>query len=275
MLRRIAVLLALCASSISLLAVPPASPEEDYRRAMSLLFGNNQRLADRDDALNLLRSAAGQGFVPAQTALGSLYEATHDIQQAIRWYTEAAGKNDWIAQFSLGRIYFKGTVVIRDVSAAKKWLALAAASGDGGSAFYLGMLNDEGQGTATNYAEAAKWYRQSAEAGNPFAQEKLAILLLKGLGGEHNPQEAYVWLLVASELGNRQAEQRLQFMEGDIGRNGAEAARRQALDVRDRILSSVQRACGSWADQYFDMPAPPPLASQIACETTTSKAAAN
>lgn len=270
---RPALLLSFFIWSIALFGVPASSPEEDYRRAMSLLLGNNQSQSDRDDALGLLRSAAGQGFVPAQTALGSLFEA-QDIQKAIWWYTKAAEKNDWIAQFSLGRIYFKGAVVVRDVSTANKWLTLAAATGDGGSAFYLGLLNDEGQGTATNYAEAAKWYRQSAEAGNPFAQEKLALLLLRGLGGRHNPQEAYVWLLVATELGNRRAAQRLQSMEGDIGRNGSEAARRQALEVRDRILSNTQRGCNGWEDQYSDMPTPPPLELQVNCETS-QKAAAN
>lgn len=268
----------LLAFALSLSALPASSPEENYRKGMSLLLGNNADSMDRNDAVNLLQSAADRGFAPAQTALATAYEqgtfVTEDIQRAILWYTKAANQGDWIAQLSLGHIYFRGFAVPRDPSEARKWFLLAAASGDGVSAYYLGRLSDDGEANV-NYREAAKWYRQSAEAGNPFAQERLGRLWLKGLAGSPSRQEAYVWLLVAVEFGNQRALEPLQSMESDIGKSGAVAARRQALELRDRILSYRSSACGSWDGQYSDSPTPPPLQLQPSCGNVRTASTAN
>jgi len=246
-------------------------PEEQYRRAMGLLLTVNPAIQDRDDALNLFRAAAEQKLVPAQTALGTLYErgnlATQDIRQAISWYEKAANQGDWIAQLALGRIYFVGIGVSRDVSAAKKWLKMAADSGEAGSAFYLGLLNDEGQSTAVDFEEAAKWYRQAAEAGNPFAQQKLAMLLLKGMGMKRDAAQAYMWLLVASSFGNHGADNQLQSMQADLGTSGANSARTQAADLREQVLKKLGSGeCKGWRGQFSEFPEPPPLSFQMACE---------
>jgi TPR repeat protein len=279
MTRRIAVLLFFLTFQVPLFAASAFTPEESYRRAMSLLLANNLNLTDRSEALNLLQSAADRNFAPAQTALGTAYErgtlGTPDVQQAIHWFTKAADQGDWIAQLSLGLIFFKGLTVVRDTSAAKRWFALGAASGDGASAFYLGRLFDEGGGSTTNYPEAIKWYRQAAEAGNPFAQERLAVMLLKGLGAPRNPHEAYVWLLVAVELGNHRALQPLQSMEADLGKTSADNARKLAMELRDRILGSIPRECSGWDGQYADSPTPPPLRSQALCEKVMRESASN
>ena len=271
-------LLSLVIFSISSSWAASASPEENYRRAMSLLLGNNMNLTDRETAVNLLRSAADRDFVPAQTALGTAYEkgvlGSQDTYVAIRWYTKAADQGDWIAQLALGRIFFTGDGVPRDFNAAKKWLTMAAASGDSASAMYLGRLFDEGDGAPTNYREAAKWYRMSSERGNSFAQERLARLLFKGLGGVgRDSKEAYMWLLIAADLGNSRAPQSLQNMDSDLGKRDADAVRVQALALRDRIVATVQQTCGSWPAQYDESPVPPPLQSQLPCEKSNIEAA--
>src|SRR5260370_13206778 len=276
--KRIVVLPMFLGLALSLFALPVSSPEENYVKAESLLLGNNVSLTDRSDALNLLQLAAEDGFAPAQTALGTVLETgalgAQDAQKAIDWYTKAANQGDWIAQLSLGRIYFRGFAVPRDASTARKWFLLAAASGDAVSAYYLGRLSDEGAGNP-NYQEAAKWYLQAAEAGNPFAQERLGRLWLKGLVGSGSKQEAYVWLLVSVEFGNRHSSLTLQSMEGDIGKNGADAARRQALEIRDRILARRTSQCATWDGQYDDPPTPPPLQVQPACESLKADTSAN
>ena len=249
-------------------------PQEQYRKAISLLVPRNNRQSDQNDALNLLRAAADQGYAPAQTALASAYEqgfvVTQDIQQAIGWYKKAAEQGDWIAQFSLGRIYFVGGPVSRDTAMAKKWLELAAADErDSGAAFLLGLLYDDGQGTATNYKVAEKWYRQAAERGNPFAMEKLGLLLLKGVVAEPGPknrEEAYVFFLSAAALGNHQVDQQLQSIEVDLGKNTADAARAKALDLRERVYGYSRGQCSGWYGQFSSTPTPPPLDLQLGCE---------
>jgi len=259
--------------SISRVALA-ATPEEQYRRAMSLLLAGNNDQTDKNDALNLLRLSADQGYFPAQTALATAYQrgfvVPQDIQQAIAWYKKAANQGDWVAQFSLGRIYFLGDQVARDSSAAKGWLEQAAGDPrDSGASFLLGLLYDEGQGTATDYRVAARWYRQSADRGNPFAMERLALLLLKGVAGGsglQNKEEAYILLLVAAELGNHRADLQLLSMERDLGKTGSDAARKKALDMRDRVLSYGRQNCGGWEGQFSSTPAPPPLDLQMQCQ---------
>lgn len=251
-----------------------ATPQEQYRKAISLLLPANNRQSDQNDAINLLRVAAGNGYSPAQTALASAYEqgfvVTQDTQQAISWYKKAAEQGDWIAQFFLGRIYFIGGPVSRDTSIAKKWFELAAADPrDSGAAFYLGLLYDDGQGTATNYKVAEKWYRQAAERGNPFAMEKLGFLLLKGVIAEPGPknrEEAYVFFLAAAALGNHRVDQQLQSIEADLGKNSADTAREKALDLRDRVYGYSNGQCGGWYGQFSSTPMPPPLDRQLECE---------
>jgi TPR repeat protein len=246
-------------------------PEEQYRQAMGLLLTANPTLQDRDDALKLFHAAADKKYVPAETALGTLYErgnlATQDVRQAISWYEKAANQGDWIAQLALGRIYFLGNGVARDTSAAKKWLRMGADSGDAGSAFYLGLLNDEGQDTAVDLGEAAKWYRIAAEAGNPFAQQKLGILLLKG-NVKHDPDQAYIWLLVASSFGNHGVDGQLQSIQSDLGSSRADAAKTQAATLRQQVLRKLSsNECNGWRGQFSEFPEAPPLSFQMACET--------
>ena len=100
-------------------------------------------------------------------------------------------------------------------------------------------------------------------------------MLLKGLGASRNPQEAYVWLLAAVELGNHRALLQLQSMEGDLGKAGADNARKLAMELRDRILGNIPRECSAWDGQYADSPKPPPLRSQALCEKVRQQSASN
>jgi len=247
-----------------------ASAPDQYRQAMSLLLAGDSNQSDRDQAISLLRMAAGQGYAPAQTALATTYEegvlVTADMTQAIAWYRKAADQGDWIAQFSLGRIYFLGLGVGRDTTAAKQWFTQAAAGGESGPSYFLGLLNDRDQNVSPNYAEAARWYRVSAEHGNPFAQEHLSRLLLDGLGVKLNRQEAYTWLLVAVEFGNQTAQVKLSSMDSDLGKSQAEAVRKQALDTRERIFGVKRQACANWEGQYSETPTAPPLTNQLSCQ---------
>ena len=120
-------------------------PEEQYRKAMSLLVAHNNNPVDVSDALYLLRLSADGGFAPAQTALGTAYErgfgVAPDVHWAIDWYTKAAKQGDWVAQFSLGRLYLQGNLLQRDFTEARKWLEMAAADPrDSGASFLLGTL---------------------------------------------------------------------------------------------------------------------------------------
>jgi hypothetical protein len=85
------------------------------------------------------------------------------------------------------------------------------------------------------------------------------------LGVKQDRQEAYAWLLVAVEFGNDEVREKLSAMEGDLGRAGSDAARKQALEMRERILGYTRNACAAWDGQYGELPTAPPLNSQLSC----------
>jgi len=248
-----------------------SSAQENYNQALGTLLAAGHSQTDRDQALSLLRSAAEKNYAPAQTALGTIYAkggiTPRDIPKAIDWFTQAAEQDDWIAQFALGRIYMLGEGVPLDSARAKNWPLRAASHGDAASAFYLGLLYDGRLGALTDHVEAAKWYRVAAEAGNPYAQEKLANLLLKGLLGRRDAHEAYTWLLLAVELGNQGAMLNLKSIEDDLGKNGADAARKDAVQMRQEMMTERSKnPCNGWPGQFELRPVGPPLSFLGVCE---------
>ena len=252
----------------------PTQPDQQYRKAIGLLALGNPTRQEHDDALKMLRAAADQKYAPAQTALATVYErgnlSDQDMHLALNWYEAAANQGDWIAQLSLGRIYFLGRGgVDRNTTKAQKWLQMAADSGDAAAAFYLGLLNDEGQDTPIDFTEAAKWYLRAAAAGNPLAQERLALILLtgKGVGTKRDTDSAYAWMLVSASFGNHNVDNQLQSIETDLGINGADAVRAKALALRNEVLEKLAgNACNGWPGQFTGSPEPPPLSFQLTCE---------
>jgi hypothetical protein len=79
-------------------------------------------------------------------------------------------------------------------------------------------------------------------------------------------QEGYAWLLVAVEFGNHQVQARLLSIESDLGKSAADAARKQALEMRERILGYTRNDCASWGGQYGESPTAPPLSNQLSCQ---------
>jgi TPR repeat protein len=244
------------------------TPAEKYEQGMAFILLSTSS-TEQLQGVELLRSAASQGYGPAQTAMGTLLEngilLMPDAHQAVDWYKKSADQGDWIAQFSLGRLYLGGAIS-RDTTEAKKWLALAAKAGSSGAAYYMGLLHDENQNVGPDFPTARKWYLQAAQLGNPFAQQRLAELLANGMGGERDRQQAYMWLLVSLELGNETAAALLPSLEFDIGQNGRDAARTQALGVIDKVLENRRAGCHGWKTEFLASPLPPSLARQQICE---------
>jgi TonB family protein len=71
-----------------------------YQLSMLLLM-TAKTDADREHSLAVLRSAADQGYAPAQFSLGRHYEdgdrMKADLEEALRWYQKAAAQGDVLA----------------------------------------------------------------------------------------------------------------------------------------------------------------------------------
>jgi TPR repeat protein len=104
-----------------------------------------QPLAEEGTAL--LEKAAGQGHAYAMYELGISYNAMHEHERAVEWFTKGAE--------------------------ARLPKAM----------FHLGACLDKGQGVAAPHPwAAADWYRRAANAGNWQAAQNLSAMYTLGRG---------------------------------------------------------------------------------------------
>lgn len=119
-------------------------PEDQY--GLGLLYETG-RLGKRDyvEALNWLRKAAEQGYVPAYVEIGAMYSIG----------TEATSE---------------------DQVESAKWFRMAAEAGDAKSMSSLASKYERGEGVPADTTQAAAWYRKSAEHGNRWELNHLGFL---------------------------------------------------------------------------------------------------
>ena len=139
---------------------------------------------DDNDELVSLRHAAEQGDADAQFRLAEFYYkryedccgAEEELEEAVRWYQEAAGRGDARAQFEIGWFYQSGEVIGEDHEKAVAWYRISAEQGYARAQYWLGWFYRYGCGVDPDMEEAVKWYGIAAEQGNEEALEDLIEL---------------------------------------------------------------------------------------------------
>jgi TPR repeat protein len=264
---KLRILLLVCSVTISLAAQEPKvasnSGRELYERAMNALTGVPPSRNDIT-GIDLLRRSAEIGFSPAQTALGFINEdgvlVPRNFQEAASWYRKAALQGDRLAAWSLGRLYFVGSIPgsRRD---GERWLTQAANAGDPFGAYLLALSIDE-----LDHAAATKYLRQAAVQGLPFAQYKLALALRDGIGTPVNKTEAYVWFLLSLQAGVQNAAVAVQALEGELGTTKTEQGKSRARELQNTLTRSANaHSCTGWNGELSEIPTPPPLDIQRFC----------
>src|SRR4051794_22985357 len=95
-----------------------------YGQAMNKLTGSG---VSRNDltGIDLMTRSAELDYVPAQIALGYLYESGISVAvqpaKSAEWYRKAANSGDHLAEYMLGRLYFTG-LVSGGRKESEKWL---------------------------------------------------------------------------------------------------------------------------------------------------------
>jgi len=236
-----------------------------YERGMNALLGSGVS-HNNQTALQLLRTSAELGHLPAQTVVGYFYDTGTTVApepgQAAEWYRKAADQGDSLGAWLLGRLYYTGSGVGRDVSRAEPLFQNAAGQGDAFGQYFLGLVKLDRQ----DYAKAAASFRQAAEQGLPQAQYQLGELLKDGKGVGQDRFEAYVWLLVSLNGGNQAAASDVSFLEGDLGSTQVEKAKSRARELETSASRSVAaHGCTGWPGEFDAVPAPPPPDLQRFC----------
>ena len=98
-------------------------------------------------------------------------------------------------------MYHDGRGVDQDHSEALKWWRQAADRNDAGGQNNIGWAYASGKGVPQDFAEAAIWYRKAAEQGLATAQDSLGLLYQQGLGVSVNFEEGRKWRQKALDQG--------------------------------------------------------------------------
>ena len=132
-----------------------------------------------EEAVKYYRQAAEYGDSLAMQNLGFYYwpyfrnAANTDITQSIEWFTKAAHEGEAKSWFALGRIYGVGNEIEQDVDKAFQCYKNAADGGCEDAYIYAGMHYLYGIGTEADPRQAIKWMTFAVEAGYPRAAEYL------------------------------------------------------------------------------------------------------
>src|SRR5271169_6486968 len=124
-----------------------ANPQREFCIGYVYAFGRGVP-ADMGAAVTHFRSAADQGYVPAQAVLGLNYAKGLGVAQnwaeAVRWYRKAADAGHAGAAANLGQCYQNGNGVPKDRNEAAKWYRIAMDHGDPHAPGLLVALNGTG-----------------------------------------------------------------------------------------------------------------------------------
>lgn len=146
---------------------------------------------------------AVNGDVNAQTIIGELYDlgrgVDKDVEQARRWWQQAADNGHLEAQNFLALKYYYGGTVLgkedgwpQDYSKAMKIWRESAEKGVVTSQFMVGMMYHLGQGVPQDYAKSYAWMKLAYQGGYKLALE--VIVELSRIMSQQQRQQGMVLL---------------------------------------------------------------------------------
>lgn len=242
------------------------SPQALYERGMDAISGAGPSRNDLQ-ALDYFRHSAELGYVPAQVALGYLYDTgtltAGSQSQAVEWYRKAADQDDVLAEWLLGRAYYNGGGIQRDLNAAQKWLTLATERGNPFAAYYLALVMED-----RDYTKASALYKLAADQGLPAAQYNYAKALKNGRGVELDRFHAYVWFVIALDAGYSLAASDLAELDGGgfLSTSQISDAKQKARELEKTVVRAVNaKGCTAWDGELDQFPTPPPPKIQHFC----------
>lgn len=209
----------------------------------SLTAGNYKK------AMSEFGKGAREGDSESQYSLATMYEIglgmPASLDEAYRWYAEAANNGHRDAQYILGWMYatsyYGETVIVKpdekkadlwanmaarqgQVDAQRflalartvpEWLERVAAAGDRNAQFKLGYEYARGVNYAEDKALASKWIEKAAKNGHYVSQRDMAHANQYGDGVEKNREKALYWRKKLTDHGK--SEDMVELIKLEIG----------------------------------------------------------
>jgi len=132
------------------------------------------------EAFEKSRLLAERGSTTAQVFVGWMYQVGRgvkkDLEEAGRWYKNAADAGFAEGQFYLGRLHLDRG----NYQEAIHWIVKAASQNHMPALFRLADLYDVGEGVHVDREKAYQLFEQAAKMGHVFAQKEIAVKMIKG-----------------------------------------------------------------------------------------------
>ena len=204
---------------------------------------------DDVEAVKWFRQAAERNEAGGLANLADCYFTGRGVAkneaEGVKWLRQAAMQNYAGAQVNLGGCYLNGRGVAKDEAEAVKWFRKAAEQNAADAQNNLGYCYAHGLGVTKNEVEAVKWYRKAAEQGDLEAQLSLGQCYNIGEGVPTDPVEAITWWLLAAAQGSKVAKQNLAISERSLTREQMIEAQKRARDFKLRDVLSLQTQLGN------------------------------
>jgi TPR repeat protein len=182
------------------------------------------------DDLAAMERVARSGDVRAQRWMGHMLHRRHQIDEALRWYQEAAAQGDGYSAHQVADFFEHGVGVPENDAEAARWNAIGANLGDSTSQLAYATALHNGRGVRKNPREALRWYLAAARQKNANAYFPLAEIYAFGIGTARDPITAYAFAKIAERAGDSSgAEQvRARELRQKLARELSDADLRQA-----------------------------------------------
>lgn len=187
------------------------------------LHGYGGAPKDLENALKWMTIAAEKDNPEGQVLLsGQYYKGSSLLQQsdqkAFYWMQRAAETKYAYAQLRLGLYYLMGKGVTESASKAAHYFELAAKQGEVDAMAMFGQMQLDGDGVQQDIDSGLKWLANGAEEGSRLAQFYLGEVFFLGRVVEQDYEKAFFFYGYAAKNGDHTAQYRMgQMLEEGLG----------------------------------------------------------
>ncbi len=147
--------------------------------------------------------AANKEDTYSQRILGFWYYRQNQQSVAIMWFEKAIAKGDVLSMHGIADVYIQ----LEDSKKAFSWYKKAAEKGDVECQSQIAYMYTYGQGVELNHDEARYWMKRAAEGGYSQAQFNLGLFYSRGsIGLEKDEEKAFTWFMEAAQQGHAEAQ---------------------------------------------------------------------
>lgn len=190
------------AFAMTMMAANLGHADSMYNVALHYLNGWSVE-KDRDEGRKWILKASDAGSVAASVLWGNFCINAEDYENAVKYFTRAAEKDNSHALYVLHQCYRDGLGIKQDRKKAFALCSKAAELGDIDALSDMGIWFEYGYNTIKqNYAEALKWYLKAGEAGNPTGWLNAGYAYINGRGTKQNDDKAYECFKKAADMGD-------------------------------------------------------------------------